>query len=104
MTELPVVTLETVGLGQGNRAEKTIPLLLTLLKVERGGFGSLDQFPRRELWQTLRELWITRPPTVFLGTHDLREGTCLASRIRVMSARLGRAVIGSSRPFARPGA
>ena len=53
-------------------------------------FGALDAFTREELWDTLQALWMERPFTVILVTHDLREAAYLADTIYVMSARPGR--------------
>lgn len=65
-------------------------------------FGALDQFTREELWGALQTLWMKLKPTVLLVTHDLKEAGFLASRICVMSARLGRIVDDSPVDFARP--
>ncbi len=53
-------------------------------------FGALDAFTREELWDTLQSLWMKRPFTVILVTHDLREAAYMADTIYVMSARPGR--------------
>ena len=53
-------------------------------------FAALDAFTREELWGILQDLWIFRPSTVMLVTHDLREAAFLADTIYVMSKRPGR--------------
>jgi len=65
-------------------------------------FGALDMFTREELWLALQDLWLARPPTVILVTHDLREAVFLADRILVMSARPGRIIAARTVTLPRP--
>ncbi|WP_207479106.1 ABC transporter ATP-binding protein [Arenibaculum pallidiluteum] len=65
-------------------------------------FGALDAFTREELWAILQSLWMERPFTVVLVTHDLREAAFLADTIYVMSKRPGRIVHLRRNPLARP--
>lgn len=65
-------------------------------------FGALDAFTREELWDTLQTLWMERPFTVLLVTHDLREAVYLADTIYVMSTRPGRILARYENPRPRP--
>ncbi len=65
-------------------------------------FGALDAFTREELWDTLQSLWMKRPFTVILVTHDLREAAYMADTIYVMSARPGRILKRYVNTLARP--
>ena len=55
-------------------------------------FGALDAFTREEFWDMLQTLWMERPFTTLLVTHDLREAVYLADRVHVMSNRPGHIV------------
>ncbi len=65
-------------------------------------FGALDAFTREELWDILQTLWLQRPFTVILVTHDLREAAYLADTIYVMSKRPGRILLRRENDLARP--
>ncbi|MTJ81413.1 MAG: ABC transporter ATP-binding protein [Telmatospirillum sp.] len=65
-------------------------------------FGALDAFTREELWDVLQSLWLERPFTVILVTHDLREAAYLADTIYVMSRRPGRILLRRDNPLPRP--
>lgn len=65
-------------------------------------FGALDAFTREELWDTLQTLWMERPFTVILVTHDLREAVYLADTIYVMSTRPGRILVRYENSLPRP--
>jgi NitT/TauT family transport system ATP-binding protein len=65
-------------------------------------FGALDAFTREELWDILQGLWMDRPFTVILVTHDLREAAYLADTIYVMSKRPGRILVRRENPLPRP--
>ncbi|MDR3437312.1 ABC transporter ATP-binding protein [Telmatospirillum sp.] len=65
-------------------------------------FGALDAFTREELWDILQGLWMERPFTVILVTHDLREAAYLADTIYVMSKRPGRILVRRENPLPRP--
>ena len=65
-------------------------------------FGALDAFTREELWDILQALWLDRPFTVILVTHDLREAAYLADTIYVMSKRPGRILLRRENPLPRP--
>lgn len=65
-------------------------------------FGALDAFTREELWDTLQQLWMERPFTVILVTHDLREAVYLADTIYVMSNRPGRILVRYENTLPRP--
>ncbi|MDP2698486.1 ABC transporter ATP-binding protein [Thalassospira sp.] len=65
-------------------------------------FGALDAFTREELWDILQALWMRKPFTVILVTHDLREAAYLADTIYVMSKRPGRILVARENTLARP--
>lgn len=65
-------------------------------------FGALDAFTREELWAVLQALWMQKPFTVILVTHDLREALFLADTIYVMSARPGRILLRKNFDLPRP--
>ena len=65
-------------------------------------FGALDAFTREELWDILQKLWMERPFTTLLVTHDLREAVYLADTIYVMSTRPGRILVRYENPLPRP--
>tara|TARA_R110002049_G_scaffold305627_2_gene502770 strand:- start:6620 stop:7465 length:846 start_codon:yes stop_codon:yes gene_type:complete len=65
-------------------------------------FGALDAFTREELWDILQNLWMVRPFTVILVTHDLREASYLADTIYVMSKRPGKIIVARENPLPRP--
>jgi NitT/TauT family transport system ATP-binding protein len=65
-------------------------------------FGALDAFTREELWDILQGLWMERPFTVILVTHDLREAAYLADTIYVMSKRPGRILVRQENSLPRP--
>ncbi|PKU24492.1 ABC transporter ATP-binding protein [Telmatospirillum siberiense] len=65
-------------------------------------FGALDAFTREELWDILQGLWMERPFTVILVTHDLREAVYLADTIYVMSNRPGKILLRQQNPLPRP--
>lgn len=53
-------------------------------------FAALDAFTKEDLWQVMQDLWMRRPFTAILVTHDLREAAFLADTVYIMSARPGR--------------
>jgi len=65
-------------------------------------FGALDAFTREELWGILQKLWMKRPCTVILVTHELREAVYLCDTVYVMSARPGHVVASKNVQFQRP--
>ena len=65
-------------------------------------FGALDAFTREELWDILQNLWMVRPFTVILVTHDLREAAYLADTIYVMSKRPGKIIVARENTLPRP--
>lgn len=65
-------------------------------------FGALDAFTREELWDILQNLWMERPFTVILVTHDLREAAYLADTVYVMSKRPGRILVVRENTLPRP--
>jgi NitT/TauT family transport system ATP-binding protein len=65
-------------------------------------FGALDAFTREELWGVLQKLWMTRPCTVILVTHELREAVYLCDTVYVVSPRPGQVVASSNVQFERP--
>lgn len=65
-------------------------------------FAALDAFTREELWDVLQTLWLKKPFTVILVTHDLREAAYLADTIYVMSKRPGRILERRENTLPRP--
>lgn len=65
-------------------------------------FAALDAFTREELWGVLQDLWMHRPCTVILVTHDLREAVYLCDTVHIMSPRPGRVIASRSIAFQRP--
>ncbi|OKH89359.1 ABC transporter ATP-binding protein [Thalassospira sp. TSL5-1] len=65
-------------------------------------FGALDAFTREELWDILQNLWMKRPFTVILVTHDLREAAYLADTVYVMSKRPGKILVARENTLPRP--
>ncbi|KJE35027.1 nitrate ABC transporter ATP-binding protein [Thalassospira sp. HJ] len=65
-------------------------------------FGALDAFTREELWDILQNLWMIKPFTVILVTHDLREAAYLADTIYVMSKRPGKILVERENTLPRP--
>ncbi|NIY76108.1 ABC transporter ATP-binding protein [Thalassospira sp. HF15] len=65
-------------------------------------FGALDAFTREELWDILQNLWMIKPFTVILVTHDLREAAYLADTIYVMSKRPGKILVERENTLVRP--
>ena len=46
-------------------------------------FGALDPGIRGDMHQLIRELWLQQQLTIFMVTHDLKEGFALGSRLWV---------------------
>jgi len=65
-------------------------------------FASLDAFTREELWTVLQKLWMKRPFTVILITHELREAVFLSDAVHVMSTRPGKIIASYDVSFPRP--
>jgi NitT/TauT family transport system ATP-binding protein len=52
--------------------------------------AALDALTREQLYLDIQEIWARRRKTIILVTHNVREATCLADRVFVMSPSPGR--------------
>ncbi len=52
--------------------------------------AALDALTREQLYLDIQEIWAKRRKTIILVTHNVREATCLADRVFVMSPSPGR--------------
>jgi NitT/TauT family transport system ATP-binding protein len=92
-----VAMLERVGLGHAlNRypselsggMQQRLAIAQALMKKPRillldEPFGALDPGIRGDMHQLIRELWLQQGLTIFMVTHDLKEGFALGSRLWV---------------------
>lgn len=92
-----VAMLERVGLGHAlNRypselsggMQQRLAIAQALMKKPRillldEPFGALDPGIRGDMHQLIRELWLQQQLTIFMVTHDLKEGFALGSRLWV---------------------
>jgi NitT/TauT family transport system ATP-binding protein len=52
--------------------------------------AALDALTREQLYLDMQDIWARRRKTIILVTHNVREATCLADRVFVMSPSPGR--------------
>jgi NitT/TauT family transport system ATP-binding protein len=52
--------------------------------------SALDALTREQLYADIQRIWLDRPKTIVLVTHNVREAVCLADRVVLMSPRPGR--------------
>ena len=52
--------------------------------------AALDALTREQLYLDIQDIWARRRKTIILVTHNVREATCLADRVFVMSPSPGR--------------
>ncbi|MDD2841162.1 MAG: ABC transporter ATP-binding protein [Tolumonas sp.] len=92
-----IAMLERVGLGHAlNRypselsggMQQRLAIAQALMKKPRillldEPFGALDPGIRGDMHQLIRELWLQQGLTIFMVTHDLKEGFALGSRLWV---------------------
>ena len=92
-----VAMLERVGLGHAlhrypselsGGMQQRLAIAQALMKKPRillldEPFGALDPGIRGDMHQLIRELWLQQGLTIFMVTHDLKEGFALGSRLWV---------------------
>jgi NitT/TauT family transport system ATP-binding protein len=52
--------------------------------------SALDALTREQLYADIQRIWLERPKTIVLVTHNVREAVCLADRVILMSPGPGR--------------
>jgi NitT/TauT family transport system ATP-binding protein len=65
-------------------------------------FAALDAITREQLYDDLQMIWAQTRKTIVFVTHNVREATCLADRVVLMSPRPGRIAQEFDIPLPRP--
>jgi NitT/TauT family transport system ATP-binding protein len=65
-------------------------------------FAALDAITREQLYEDLQTIWAQTRKTIVFVTHNVREATCLADRVVLMSPRPGRIAQEFDIPLPRP--